>query len=225
MPFGEALARRRCGLMLGTMPTPGQIVRRLLGPAFPPVGEAYRRIFVDMARVADWMASRLPENARVLDVGGGDGYAVQLLLNRRNDIAVTMTDVAANVGSFIRADCAHRVTLQPATDAATLSGPFDAITLADVVHHVPVAQREGFLAMLGELGTRCGARRIIVKDIRPQGLRAWLALVSDLYVTGDRTVVQLPEEAMVLPGWTCVETAMPDFPNYCLAFEPSHQRQ
>lgn len=205
--------------------TPGQIVRRLLGPAFQPVGEVYRRIFVDMAVIADWIAARLPADARVLDVGGGDGYVVKLLLDRRPDICVTMTDVATDVGSFLGPAERARVTLLHGTDAGTLSGSFDAITLADVVHHVPLAQRPGFLAMLADLAVRTGAQRIIVKDIRPRGLRAWLALVSDHWITGDRAVVQLGEADMILPGWTCSEQAMPDYPNYCLVFTPAHQRQ
>lgn len=209
--------------------TPGQIVRRLLGPAFTPVGAAYRRIFVDMAPVADWIAARLPPGARVLDVGGGDGYVVKLLLDRRADIFVTMTDVAPAIGAFLGPAERARVTLLPGTDAGTLSGPFDAITLADVVHHVPVSQRGGFFAMLGDLATRSGAQCIIIKDIRPRGLRAWLALVSDHWITGDRAVVQIAEDEIRLPGWTRVEMAMPDHPNYCLAFAPegaaAHQRQ
>jgi 2-polyprenyl-6-hydroxyphenyl methylase/3-demethylubiquinone-9 3-methyltransferase len=199
---------------------PGQIVRRLLGPAFKPVGELYRRIFVDMAKVADWMAERLPPNARVLDIGGGDGYVVELLLRRRPDIHVTMTDVAEKIGAFIQPAHRDRVTLLPATDAASLHGPFDAITLADVVHHVPAPMQSEFLAMVGAVANRCGAKTVLIKDIRPGGLRALLALWGDMYITGDKSVCQLHDAALNLGGMQKAESAMPDFPNYCLSFRP-----
>ncbi|HTI67146.1 MAG TPA: hypothetical protein VL460_06325 [Caulobacteraceae bacterium] len=63
--------------------TPGQLARKALGPAFQPVGEAYRRVFVDMDKVTDWMIGHIPAGAHVLDVGGGDGYVVGQLLAKR----------------------------------------------------------------------------------------------------------------------------------------------
>jgi 16S rRNA G527 N7-methylase RsmG len=95
--------------------TPGNLARRLLGPAFRPVGEAYRRIFVDMDKVADWMADRLPRSARVLDVGGGDGYVANLLLARRADIRVTLIDPSQEIGSFIDAAHLDRWTMSQAS--------------------------------------------------------------------------------------------------------------
>lgn len=200
--------------------TPGQIVRRILGPAFQPVGEAYRRVFVDMRRVVAAMAEHLPQNARVLDVGGGDGYVVELLLNRRPDLRVTMTDLAPQIGSFLSPENRERVALHPATPVAEMQGSFDAITMADVIHHVPREVRPGFLAEVAATAVRTGAPRILVKDIQPGNPRAWLSLASDLYITGDKGVSLVAQDAVAFPGFRRTAAAMPDYPNYLLAFAP-----
>ena len=198
--------------------SPGHIVRKILGPAFKPIGEIYRRIFVDMAKVADWFAGHLPPNARVLDIGGGDGYMVNMLLERRPDIAVTMTDIASQIGSFIEARHLPRVKLLAGTDADLVEGGFDVITLADVVHHVPVSRREGFFAMLRGVADRTGAKSILIKDIRPGSFRATLSLLSDIYITRDTGVSLVAETDIGIPGFRQTDRAMPDFPNYCIAF-------
>jgi len=199
--------------------TPGQLARRFLGPAFQPVGEFYRQIFVDMAKVAVWIEGYLPPDAHVLDVGGGDGYLVNLLLDRRSDIRVTMSDIAPTIGTFISKANSNRVELLAGTDASKVRGRFDALTVADVLHHVPRAEREKFFAMLGDTAHRTGSSKILVKDIRPGNIRARLSLWSDLYVTGDKAVSLVTEDEILIPGFRCTVSAMPDYPNYCLLFE------
>lgn len=200
---------------------PGRIVRRLLGPGFRPIGEAYRRIFVDMSKVAAWIDHQLPHSAHVLDIGGGDGYVVNLLLDRRPDLRVTMTDIAADIGSFISPENRPRVELRPATDIANIEGRYSAITLADVVHHVPIEQRSEFLTKLGAAAHRIRAAKILIKDIKPGSPRAVLSLLSDHYITGDRHVVLANEDEIAIPGFRRTSSAMPDHPNYCLAFSPA----
>jgi 2-polyprenyl-6-hydroxyphenyl methylase/3-demethylubiquinone-9 3-methyltransferase len=203
------------------MMPPGQIARRVLGPVFPVFGEAYRRAFVDIDKVADWMAARLPREARILDVGGGDGFVMNALLARRADIRVTMTDLAPRIGGVIASAHRPRVELRPATSVEAIDGAFDVLTLSDVVHHVPVAARPAFFAALSAAATRTGCRSVLIKDIQPGGLRAKLAELGDHYITGDRQVRQLSPEAIVLPGFERTELAMPDDPNYCLVLKPS----
>lgn len=198
--------------------SPGQFARRLLGSHFHIAGEAYRRIFVDMDKVTDTMIRHIPQGAHVLDVGGGDGYVVDLLLTKRPDIRVTMTDIAPEIGSFIREANRARVTLMPGTDVATIEGRFDVITLADVVHHVPAVQRPAFFDTLSVVAFRTGAKTVLVKDIEPGNLRALLSLWGDLYITCDKGVSLVESEAVGIPGFDRGETAMPDFPNYCVTF-------
>lgn len=197
---------------------PGKFMRAVLGPAFQPLGEVYRRIFVDMDKVTDWMTLHIPANARLLDVGGGDGYVVNLLLEKRKDIQVTMTDLAPEIGGFISTANRSRATLRPATPVDAVAGEFDLITMADVVHHVPPAERPGFFAAVAGAARRTGCQAILVKDIQPGGLRANLAMWGDWYITGDRQVRQLPPEALAFPGFAPATTAMPDFPNYGALF-------
>jgi 2-polyprenyl-3-methyl-5-hydroxy-6-metoxy-1,4-benzoquinol methylase len=199
----------------------GQIARRVLGPAFPVFGEAYRRAFVDIDKVADWMAARLPRDARVLDVGGGDGFVMNAVLARRHDIRLTMTDLAPRIGGVIAPAHRDRVEFRPATSVEAIDGSFDVLTLTDVVHHVPVAARPAFFAAIVAAAARTGCRSVLIKDIQPGGLRAKLAELGDHYITGDLQVRQLAPEAIVLPGFERAELAMPDFPNYCVAFKPS----
>jgi hypothetical protein len=200
--------------------TPGQLVRKILGPAFPMVGEAYRRIFVDMARVVATLSPHIPQNARVLEVGGGDGYVVNLLLNLRPDLRVTMTDLALSIGSFISDENRAKVMLLPATDIVDVAGAFDVIILADVVHHVPAASRPEFYATIVAAARRVGAAKVLIKDLQPGAFRSLLSLWSDLYITGDKGVSLVRSDDLRLPGFQCTWSAMPDFPNYCLAFEP-----
>ncbi|HTX49816.1 MAG TPA: methyltransferase domain-containing protein [Caulobacteraceae bacterium] len=192
-----------------------------MGPVFPVFGEVYRRAFVDIDKVAEWMAARLPPDARVLDVGGGDGFVMNAVLARRDDIRVTMTDLAPQIGGVIAPAHRPRVELRPATSVESVDGAFDVMTLSDVVHHVPFKARPAFFAALAAAALRTGCGSVLIKDIQPGGLRARLAELGDHYITGDRQVQQLPPEAIVLPGFERAELAMPDYPNYGLAFKPA----
>ncbi|HTI67147.1 MAG TPA: class I SAM-dependent methyltransferase [Caulobacteraceae bacterium] len=129
-----------------------------------------------------------------------------------------MTDLAHQIGTFITTEHSNRATLLPATSVEAVTGRFDVITLADVVHHVPPAQRPGFFASIAQTATRTGCQALLVKDIQPGGLRANLAMWGDWYTTGDRQVRQLAPEALAFPGFALTHTAMPDHPNYGAVF-------
>ena len=79
----------------------GCLVRSLLGDrAFQPIGKAYRSILVDLDAVVDAIGI-LPPNARVLDIGGGDGDVINRLLKRNADCRITMIDLADSVGGWV----------------------------------------------------------------------------------------------------------------------------
>jgi len=202
------------------MSSPGQIARRLLGPAFKPVGDIYRRLFVNLERIVDELERELPKGANILDIGGGDGALIDRLLDRRPDIAVTMCDIAPTVGAFLSDAHRDQVTQLPATDFADVEGRFDVVMITDVMHHVPVGEREGFFAALAASCERWGARRLFFKDVEPGHVRSTMSLLADWYITGDRHVVLFPRAAFGdmarrhFPSATR-RSAMPDRPNYC----------
>jgi len=206
--------------------TPGALARRLLGSRFRAVGEVYRRVFVDLNKVADAMAAELPPGARCLDVGGGDGALAEVLLRRRPDLRITLIDLAADVGGFLSPAARERVEIRPATPLSELTAEgraFDAVILADVMHHVPVDARAGFLGDLRAFCAASGCRLLIVKDVEPGGVRARLSYLSDHFITGDRNVsliaaatVRARLEATLGGELLSVETTVPDAPNYCL---------
>jgi hypothetical protein len=199
---------------------PGQIARLLLGRHFERVGNLYRSLFVDLERVVDVFARALPRNARVLDIGGGDGALIDRLANRRPDIAFSMCDLAASIGTFLSEHNRAKIVLLPATDFTEVEGRYDAVTISDVIHHVPIEHREGFFEALAASCERWDCRTIILKDVEPRGLRAGLSLLADRHITGDKHVVLFSRAqfyelaARYFPRARRI-SVVPDWPNYC----------
>jgi 2-polyprenyl-6-hydroxyphenyl methylase/3-demethylubiquinone-9 3-methyltransferase len=200
--------------------TPGKLARKILGRYTVPVGNVYRRIFVDLGIIAKQFDSAIPRNARILDIGGGDGALIEFLLDRRPDLTVTMCDRAPSIGEFLTSENRTKVTLFPATDLSEISGQFDCVTITDVIHHIPVEQRDGFFSALAVGCRRWGCRKLLFKDVEPGGWRSVASLLSDRYITGDLHTVLFPRAefatmmARHFPQSNRTST-MPDWPNYC----------
>lgn len=206
----------------------GAMVRRVAGPAFPLLGGAYRRVFVDINKVAAAFPE-LRQDACLLDVGGGDGAILNHLLDRQPTLRVVAVDLAEGIGSMIRPDLVGRVELHPGTPVALVAqatpGRFDAAFMSDVLHHVPPPERESLLAdvvaAFGDLPVV-----LVVKEIIPQGFRSRLAFWADRNISGDRGVRAIgPVELVdlvrsVLPDARVEQTGLADvdYPNYCLVF-------
>jgi len=198
-----------------------------MGPYFNLLGEPYRAIFVDLRKVVTDLANALPADAHCLDVGGGDGAVANRLLQRRPDISLTVIDPGPNLGGFIDPAYMGRCEMRAGlalSDMVQNVEPFDVVMLNDVVHHVPVEARHDFFADLAALCRRSGCTRLLIKDIEPGGLRALMALLSDIYITGECQVVQISAgqmraqlEAAFGPGTELnFHMSMPDTPNYLL---------
>jgi hypothetical protein len=194
------------------------------------LGRRYRAIFVDLAKEATALASVIPLNAHVLDVGGGDGEPLNHLLTLRQDLRITTLDPGPVVGEWIDTCFASQVTRLPGTSladyvAAGRPSP-DAILIADVLHHIPQSARPAFLATVKEIFDRVPQLRVIVKDVEPGTWRALLGYWSDRYITGDAHVSPVTRGSVIrLLGETLGELRYEhtnlfdaDGPNYAMAF-------
>lgn len=212
--------------VLGWRVTPGQLARRLLGPAFPFVGRLYRAMFVDLDEVAACVpASR--DDPEILDIGGGDGELLNRLLRRFPRAHVTMLDLSDEVGGALPPELAARVTRRPGTSIRQYRGDaaraFDLVLVSDVVHHIPDDQRRAFFEDLRDL---IAGRRVtlFVKDIEPGSWRATAANLTDRYISGDRRAELVAEASLrrllaeVFPGSRIAATDLirRDPPNYAL---------
>lgn len=206
--------------------TPGQLARKLLGRHFVTVGGLYRSFFLSAEAFVESFPT-LPDNAHLLDVGGGDGYLLDLLLRKHPQWRVTMTDLAPRIGLSLSEETRPRVRMcpgTPASEAIAAHGPFDAVLLSDVLHHVPPAIRPGLLAELAP-ALKPGVV-LCIKDVEPGSPRSVLGEWSDRYVSGDKNVEQLSVRevrrlvAEQLPGLVDEDTPMyqRDAPNYMVTF-------
>lgn len=184
----------------------------------------YRSIFVDLRKVAGVLSQALPENALVLDIGGGDGDLLNHLLRLRPDVRVAMVDIAGSVGKFLEPGCSGKVELHPGISiedhVLKHAGRYDAAMISDVMHHIPEPHRAGFLYAVSE-ALRPGGR-IFVKDVEPGHPISRLGLYCDRYLSGDRNVELISAErlcelsAVSLPNHSAREIGLfeLDRPNY-----------
>lgn len=206
----------------------GGRARSLLGPVFPIAGNAYRRVFVDVRKVAAAIPDLGPD-AVLLDVGGGDGAILNPLLDRQPTLRVVAVDLADPIGTMLRPDLASRVALHAGTSVAQLHAQaprsYAAALLSDVLHHVPAAERPALIRdVLQALGD--APRTLIVKELIPQGARSALAFWADRNISGDRGVAAISPSAcvdLVRSVWPQAQVSLTsladvDYPNYALVF-------
>lgn len=152
--------------------------------------DAYRRIFVDLDKVAERLASRISSGATLLDIGGGDGDLLNRLLALREDIKVDMVDIAPRVGGLLDARHEARIRRFPsmpmARHAATHAGLYEVVLLSDVMHHVPPGERAALMRSMAACLKPGGVA--FIKDVEPGHPRATLGWWCDRYVSGDRGV-------------------------------------
>jgi SAM-dependent methyltransferase len=115
-----------------------------------------RRIGVLGERVAPL----LPPNARVIDIGAGDGRVARATADLRSDVEVQGVDV------LVRPDAAILVAPFDGVSIPYPDGSFDAALLIDVVHHA--SDPLGLLREAARVASRC----VIVKDHLVAGVLA-----------------------------------------------------
>lgn len=205
----------------------GPAIRRAVGPKLERrLSAVYRSVFVDLGVVARVLAEHCPHDARLLDVGGGDGELLNKLLAIRPDLTVDMVDIATSIGKFIEPALEPRIRRFPATPVETLPelpGGYGAALVSDVMHHLPPGYRRDFLQAVHAKLTP-GAP-LFVKDIEPGHPIASLSLFCDRHVSGDKGVslvslAQLIELSSHLPARTHQELGLlaANRPNYLVKF-------
>ena len=184
----------------------GPVVRKLFGPYEHALVELYRRPFVNLNAFVSAIAADEGSPAAVLEVGCGEGAVTERLARAFPAAEIVGIDITERVGRLFRGDRARvtfvRRTVQSLADERP--GAFDLVVVADVLHHVPPAQREDFLAAAYRLVAPAG--RLIFKDwVRSRGLMHVLCWASDRLITGDRVKYHSEDELRGLAA-----TAMPD---------------
>lgn len=203
----------------------GSAVRAILPPSLERrAAGAYRSVFVDLQKVAVHLATCLQKDARLLDVGGGDGELLNYLLDLRADVSVSMVDVAETIGKFVQQRHFSRVEVFPGTSLeAHLAGadPYDAVLVSDVMHHLPESYRAKFLFAARTALVPNGL--LFIKDIEPGHWRSSLSLLCDRHVSGDRGVSLVSQDGirrLLQAGSACdvseVGLYEDDCPNYIL---------
>lgn len=128
---------------------------------------------------------QIPQGARTLDIGCGGGLLGALVCATRSParfvgfdssaaaIAVAKEN-AANTAGSVRPEF-HRLDV----GAPWPSGPFDVVTMVDVLHHIPPGVQQG--AIQAAVAAVQPGGRFIYKDISPRGLvRPWANQFHDL---------------------------------------------
>ena len=110
--------------------------------------------------LSERLAALLPETARVLDVGCGDGLIDHLIAERRPDVTITGVDL------ILRPETHIPVTQFDGKRIPFDDGAFDVVMFVDVLHHTEDPE-----ILLAE-ARRVASRAVVLKDHTRDGLLA-----------------------------------------------------
>lgn len=130
--------------------------------------------------LVNWFESMVPRNARVLDVGCGDGSIAALLQSKRPDITISGVDVLARPQTHIPVEVFDGRNI-PHRDAS-----FSVVMFSDVLHHTVdpnVILKEAY---------RVSSEYVLIKDHYRQGVVAGSRLRFMDWVGNARHGVSLP---------------------------------
>ena len=140
-------------------------------------------------RLARHLIARLPQNARVLDVGCGDGYLASHILTLRADLQIEGIDVLA------RQRAAIPVGIYDGSSIPFEDDSFDVVLLVDVVHHAVDPHR-----LLRE-ACRVASDKIVLKDHLADALFADQTLRVMDWVGNSHQGVNLPYNYWTEAKW------------------------
>ncbi len=139
--------------------------------------------------LVDHLARLAPRNARLLDVGCGDGRVALDLCGRRADLSCEGIDV------LVRPDAEIPVTAFDGQRIPHLEKAFDAVMLIDVVHHSE--NPEGLLREAARVAREC----VLIKDHTLEGVLATPTLRFMDRVGNERHGVALPYDYWPEEKW------------------------
>lgn len=114
--------------------------------------------------LAAHFAQILPEGAKVLDVGCGDGLIDKLIMELRPDVSIVGIDVLVRGHTHIPVKPFDGITIPYSDDA------FDAVMFVDVLHHTDDPK------VLLKEAKRVGKTAILLKDHTNDGLFSYATL-------------------------------------------------
>ena len=114
--------------------------------------------------LASRLSKLLPPDARVLDVGCGDGMIDSLIMQHRPDVSIIGIDVLVRDHTYIQVTAFDGRTIPYST------GRFDAVIFVDVLHHTDSPE------ILLREGKRVSRETIVLKDHIKDGILAGLTL-------------------------------------------------
>jgi SAM-dependent methyltransferase len=139
-------------------------------------------------KLASAIAARLPHDARVLDVGCGNGDLAALVMEMRPDVRIEGIDV------LVRAGTAIPVTEYDGYHIPFTDDYFDAAMVIDVLHHTD--DPEAVLAEIARV-----APQVVIKDHLRDGFAAGLTLRFMDWVGNAAHGVRLPYNYLSLSKW------------------------
>lgn len=141
----------------------------------------YRPLVCPLAMILE----EIPEGARHLDIGCGGGSLMYLAARLRRvalthgyDVSRAAVETAAALGKSVPD---FRVSILDDGELPRLDG-YDAVTLVDVIHHIPPAEQESVILRI-LAGMDDGARLIILDINADRKLRAACNQIHDLLLS------------------------------------------
>jgi SAM-dependent methyltransferase len=139
--------------------------------------------------LSDAIAKLVPENARVLDVGCGDGLISKMIKSKRSDISVEGFDVLLRPKTHIP------VKKFDGGNIPFLDGSFDTVMFIDVLHHTMAPK-----VLLSE-AVRVSKSHLIIKDHTLNGVFAGPRLRFMDLVGNARYRVSIPCNYWIEKQW------------------------
>jgi SAM-dependent methyltransferase len=130
--------------------------------------------------LADWLVRLLPQNAKVLDVGCGDGLLAKIVGDARPDLTLEGIDV------LVRENTHVPVRYFDGKRIDSPDGSYDAVMFVDVLHHTDDPE------VLVKEAARVARQSVVIKDHTKNGLLAGPTLSFMDWVGNARYGVALP---------------------------------